>query len=107
MRTALLLLVPLAIAGCATLSLKEATGPDGGKIFEAICRGGDYTFADCLNLAAQQCKGGYEILERDAGGKKTQKKSKDETITETSSAPDMKAKGMTFRCKKLDTAVVP
>lgn len=57
MRFVLVLGVLLAAVGCATIDVVHM--PDGEPAFQATCYEGK---GECMNLAAQQCRGKYHVL---------------------------------------------
>lgn len=59
------LAVLLVLSACTHTS--GFIGPDGSTYYESTCNGGAQTMADCMNAAANQCGGAYDVLDGSEG----------------------------------------
>jgi hypothetical protein len=56
--------VTLCLTACATAA--PVALPNGTKGYSIDCSGGGFSIADCMNKAAEVCKGSYQIVGQDS-----------------------------------------
>lgn len=79
-----LIIVALAFTGC--IGPKSVMSPNGKQGFVVECNGSYGSWAECYDIAANACKGQYNVLDRNEGSME-------------SSLGRMVTRNMTIECK--------
>lgn len=61
------IVVALLLVGCSHNQTKTVSLPDGTQGLAVQCNGTRSSITDCMNTAAAECGGRYEIITQDGG----------------------------------------